>query len=330
MKLIALLLAGYITLGINFFAPSSSFAHNPRSWLASVQAKPQLKITKVFQGASVAINRIRFSQNGRLLVTADAHGVATIWTNKGVLLLQLSGQKPPMFNARFSADGEVVLTTGYDGTIRFWNLQGKLLKQEQAHQAAVADALFSPDGSRVVTSSDDGQTQILNNQNQKIGGIIKAGTARNLAYQAQGHIIASASDSGYLHLISPDGQLIREIPTEQGRINNVNFSPDGQKLVTSGIDGSVKIWNLQGNLITAIKSSSSGWTNAAHYHPNGQWLVTANDDGILRLWCDDGSLLTELSLGQTKLTSVTVSPDGHHLAVSSNQGKIWFIDLISQ
>ncbi|AIE73659.1 High-affnity carbon uptake protein Hat/HatR [Synechocystis sp. PCC 6714] len=302
-------------------------AEVPKAASINQQSTIKLHLQKQFTGAEVALNRIYFSPDGKFLLTASADGVGTLWTKEGEMLKQLRGQKPPMFNARFSPDGQTLITTGYDGTIRLWNLQGELIEEQRPHRAAVADALFSPDGQTIVTCSDDGQTQVFTRQGEKLVGVLNPGTARNLAYHPRGILIASVSDSGSLYLINPQGGIEREIATGQGRINNVNFSPDGQQLLTAGTNGSAKLWNLAGELITEYKVVPTGWVNSAQFYPQGEWLATASDDGAIRLWGKDGQLLHELPLGSGRLTSLSFSPDGKYLAATGSQGQVWIFHL---
>ena len=294
---------------------------------SSISAVP-LKIKQQFNAAKVALNRIYFSPNGQTVVTASASGVASLWSLMGESLSTMDGQKPPMFNARFSPNGQTITTTGYDGTIRLWNTQGKLLKQQQSNRAAVTDILISLDEKFIVTSSDDGQTQIFNRDGIRLAGILKSGTARNLAYTAQGNLIASAYDSGTVYVINPNGEIRHAIVTGQGRINNVRFSPNGKQILTSGINGTAKLWQLNGKLLSELKAPSIGWVNSAAFHPNSRLIATASDDGILRLWQTNAELIYSMPLGENnKLTSLDFSSDGKKLAVVSNRGQVWIVDV---
>jgi len=294
---------------------------------SSISAAP-LTIKQQFTAAKVSLNRIYVSPNGQSVVTASDSGVASLWSLTGDPLSTMDGQKPPMFNARFSPNGQTIVTTGYDGTIRLWNTQGKLLKQRQPHQAAVTDILIFLDDKFIVTSSDDGQTQIFNRDGIRLAEIIKPGTARNLAYTTQGNLIASAYDSGTVYVINPNGEIQHEIGTGQGRINNVRFSPNGKQILTSGINGTAKLWQLSGQLLAELKASSIGWVNSAAFHPNGRLIATASDDGILRLWQTNAKLVYSMPLGENnKLTSLDFSSDGKKLAVVSNKGQVWIVDV---
>ncbi len=293
-----------------------------------VETKLGVQVKTQFQASPVALNRIYFSPDSQTLVTASAEGVASLWNLQGQSLATLSGQKPPMFNARFSPDGKVVLTTGYDGTVWLWNLKGEVLEKFEPHRAATADALSVPDRPVIVTSSDDGQTLLSSPLGVRLAGIIKPGTARNLAYSPRSQLIASVSDSGMLYLLTLDGEIQQEIQTGQGRMNHVRFSPEGLFVITAGTDGSAKLWGLDGSLVAQFRAANSGWVNGTDFHLNGIHIATASDDGILRIWNVDGRMIQSLPLGENnKLTSLNFSSDGKRLAVTSNKGQVWVLDV---
>ncbi len=314
--------------GAWFSGTQISTAEVARPAVQVAVAQAPVKVRLQFQASSVALNRIYFSPDSQTLVTASAEGVASLWNLQGQSLATLSGQKPPMFNARFSPDGQSILTTGYDGTVWVWNPQGRVRQKFEPHRAAAADALFGLDGEILVTCSDDGQTLIFNNSGNRLAGIIKPGTARNLAYSPESQLIASVSDSGTLYYLAPNGEIKQTINTGQGRMNHVRFSPQGRFVITAGTDGSAKLWRLDGTLAMEFKATKSGWVNGTDFHFLGFHIATASDDGILRIWAIDGRLIYSLPLGENnRLTSLNFSPDGKQLAVTSNKGQVWILDV---
>ena len=78
------------------------------------------------------------------------------------------------------------------------------------------------------------------------------------------------------------GNQLAEFKGHRGKILSVSFSPDSQKLVTSGEDGSFRLWDLQGKELLKVKAYS-GWVNSISFSPDGQKLATAGDDNVFPL-----------------------------------------------
>ena len=114
------------------------------------------------------------------------------------------------------------------------------------------------------------------------------------------------------------------IPTRQGSVTSVSWSPDGQTLATGGYDGSVKLWQRDGSPITDIKANQ-GIVTSVSWTADGQTLATGGYDGNVKLWQRDGSPITDIKANQGSVMSVSWSPDGQTLATGGTDGsvKLW-------
>ncbi|HZN40619.1 MAG TPA: protein kinase [Planctomycetota bacterium] len=88
-----------------------------------------------------------------------------------------------------------------------------------------------------------------------------------------------------------------------GQIISARWSPDGKRVVTTGVDGKVLLWDAAKGALTRTlarhegKDEDKGWVVGAVFVGNGERLLTASADGTLRLWrTQDGSLEYKVSL----------------------------------
>ncbi|KIJ40581.1 hypothetical protein M422DRAFT_173569, partial [Sphaerobolus stellatus SS14] len=118
---------------------------------------------------------------------------------------------------------------------------------------------------------------------------------------------------------------------EDQRINSVEFSPDGQKVVSGSGDQTIRIWNADtGELITGPLEGHSAPVNSVSFSSDGQRIVSESDDNTIRIWnADTGELITGPMEGHSSLvTSVTFSSDGQRIVSGSfdKMIRIWNAD----
>ena len=104
------------------------------------------------------------------------------------------------------------------------------------------------------------------------------------------------------------------------------FSPDGGRIVTAGVDGPARVWDLDGN--TWPPSTATPNRGSAVFSPDGARIVTASLDGTARVWDLDGTPGPP-SNGHTGLVgSAVFSPDGTRIVTASVDGtaRVWGLD----
>jgi WD40 repeat protein len=121
-------------------------------------------------------------------------------------------------------------------------------------------------------------------------------------------------------------QRERLVMPTQSAVFHVGFSPDGNKIVTTGKEGDVRLWNSkEGKLLYVLKGHTKNVYHA-DFSPDGKLLVTAGWDNTARLWqVATGKLLQIFSGHKESIEYATFSPDGKLLATVSfdNTARLW-------
>ncbi len=90
------------------------------------------------------------------------------------------------------------------------------------------------------------------------------------------------------------------------------FHPDGNRVVSGGADGTVRVWDLSSRQALHAFTGKGGSVHGVAVSPDGRWLA-AGDEGGLRLWELETARERALGGHESGLRSVAFSPDSRHL-----------------
>lgn len=245
------------------------------------------------------ITSVAFSPDSNYIVTASGDGTARVWdAATGQEVRQLDDDALWLHQAAYSPDGTSIITAGADGTARIWNAAiGQMVRQLGGHAGPVASAAYSPDGKFIVTAGED--------QTVRVWDAIRGAELRQL----RGHDCLALS-----------------VVFRHCRVSSAEFSPDGAFIVTSGTDGTARIWNATTGEEVRQFSGHGAALYSATYSRDGKRVLTAGDDGIVRIWdAASGEELRQLIGHAGPVNSARYSPDGMSILTAGDDrtARIW-------
>ena len=106
----------------------------------------------------------------------------------------------------------------------------------------------------------------------------------------------------------------------------VEFTPDGQRLISAGKDGTIRFWDaVTGHKLSTIEGDGVPVLGLS-VTSDGRYLASGNGNGVLNLWnLESGEFIRSLSGHQGAINCVAVSQDGRRIASASSDKtiKLW-------
>ncbi|MGH9452415.1 MAG: WD40 repeat domain-containing protein, partial [Terriglobia bacterium] len=114
------------------------------------------RFVNVLSGHGGVVLSMRFSRDGKKLVTTCEDGAVRVWSVPDWKLLEtLTGHSGPVHWADFSPDGRWIASAGEDKTVRIWSAEdGKLLQVLRESPDSLITLAFSPDGHYLASTSE--------------------------------------------------------------------------------------------------------------------------------------------------------------------------------
>jgi WD40 repeat protein len=257
-----------------------------------------------FTGHRSPVVGIALSDNGNLLATGGADNSITLWnpaTRES--LATLTGHTRQVTTLAFSSDGSMLLSGSSDKTLRLWNVKDRKEIRNYNSEAVqgIYQAAFSPDAKRI--------------------GFVSWERTPGKPLPVQG--FAKVLDTG-------TGRLIRRFDTDGHPASGIDFTPDGEKIITGTWGFHVKRHDIAGGTTDwDYDLSNTGYYTAIQsvdLRRDGKYVVLGGKDCRIRLLdASNGTLVYQIDPWQGHrewVNAVRFSPDGALFASGSDDGLV--------
>jgi WD40 repeat protein len=288
------------------------------------------ELLHTLNGHEADMTAVAFSRDGARIAAGGLDGTVYVWdTLTGDSVLELAGHTDAVEDLTFSHDGKWLVTASDDATMKFWDAAtGNLLRDYSDFTGEVTSAEFSPDGTRFVFIGDeshvwqidfntvDGATTITSHEVLTIpeGACVFSPDGTQLA-----GLGTSTTGNAVKLWDAATGKELLTLNGHTGWVMGVAFSPDGKRLASTSLDGTVRIWSLTpGQEALTVAAQGAGYGTRVAYNPNEQEFATNGGDGTATIWnTATGEPRLTLREHTLEVLNVAFSPDGQRFATGS-------------
>jgi WD40 repeat protein/DNA-binding SARP family transcriptional activator len=324
--------------------PITSVAFAPQSRLfASAGVDQMIRLWEIgrvtpttppLQGHKAAIADLAFTPDGTMLASAGWDNSVKLWpvNEPGKPPATLDGHTDFVNAVAYSPDSRYLASAGRDGVILLWDMATlQSPRQFAGHEDWIRSLAFDQAGSYLLSAGNDGlflwNLTTPQGRPQRLNG--HSGVVWDVAAQSGTSLVASAGDDGQVIIWDPAvvHPLRQQLPTHQGNVTAVAFSPDGQTLFSASSNGRFIHWSAAGDRLTRSEQLELGNAQLWAIDPTGRLIAAAggNDLGLYDAAAPN-TASHSLAGHHSLITALAFSGDGRHLASGDLAGTVYLWD----
>ncbi len=283
------------------------------------------------------LSDVQFDHKGESLLTVGAEGYKVWTTGRGILQLSLPRSLREYARATLSPDGGTLITADFQNKVaEAWDVaSGQLAYSLDWHTDGVSTVTFNPSGTLLLLGSRDGSASLWRMPVTPDWRYESYDTAPYSVRFARGGtelLVGGGIGSGQVQLFDlHTGAFTQRLDGHAAAVVDARFSPDGSRIATASLDGSLGLWDAAGGQRLATMEHNPLGAYLIEFNASGNRLLSTTDSNILSdedavgLWNgEDGQHLAWLR-HPSKITAAHFDPAGERIVTAGfdKRVRIW-------
>lgn len=253
----------------------------------------------LFAKIDQVINILTISRSGKSLAIGSSDGTIYVYeTSSRELIKTFEGHQGGIWTLQFTSDDMGLVSSGYDKKTYFWDLSADNHKLLFNSESMINSISIHPEGQLLMAGSKNGD--ILSYILDDIISVLEEPSEKDdleisdqpfhsinkITFNHKGNILAIGTEVGYIAIWDFDkGGIFETLSGHTAMITDLNFSRDDKFLISSSMDGTAKLWNLDhSNEIPIVFDDHNAWVLSACFTSDDKYIITGDADGMIKVY----------------------------------------------
>jgi WD40 repeat protein/energy-coupling factor transporter ATP-binding protein EcfA2 len=235
------------------------------------------------------------------------------------------------------SDGRIIVWSYVGGqwkpeSIREPENNGKSFSEFQIYSVDISqDETLLAAGGLYTVNRDANYVELYSLQDKKLRTKIQGfvGDVENIHFTPDGKGFYARDNAGRSVRYS-DLSTAKEVVKPSVKINSLDLSPDGTKLIGAGRDGNLYQWDVRNNFKETVTKVGTAELTAVAFAPEGRRIIVGDARGVVRIY-DNGIPVRVLSGHKAAIEQIKFNHAGTFLATASKDFSIrmWNVNKLN-
>jgi WD40 repeat protein len=280
-----------------------------------------------------AVHAIGVSGDGKILATGGEDANLRLWSVADGSRVAAIETPSPIHDIALSNHGTQIVLANDDQKIRTYALSSggeridlSLHHESHGHVGAVTDLGVTSDGRTLFSAGADGIVKHwqIAAAKPRLTMTKHSGPVYATKFRFDGAQIASGGADGTVRVWDAiEGKQLSTFAAKD-QVMDVAFSPNGQQLVSCGLDRSIRLFDAEGNLTKTLNAGIPAGLYTITYAPAGNYLLAAGRSKTWQRWtlAQDSPGLTAVGHNDI-IYRAAYNPKGTMIATIDYSGKLF-------